>query len=146
MARGKIEITEFEHELLREFIKDEELHYKKLDFSVRVGDGVEVDGETPEWLEQQIKNGTRLKVDAIMQMLDDVHMIVEVKKRAYPGAIGQLLVYKRLYEDTFKGKIIMALVCEVANADVRRSCNYFNINLWQKHPEYARIIDENPRA
>jgi len=74
---------------------------------------------------------TSKRIDALCEDENYIH-IIEVKRVMLHSGIGQLLMYKYLYEKHFKPKkpIKLWLIAKYHDPDVVKLCRQLNINTW----------------
>lgn len=92
--------------------------FKRFDYDLRVGEGIQPDQEIPENFRQDYIGLTQKRIDAVGYN-DKVATLFEVKVRANLGAIGQLLGYKELFLSSFPSYSVSSLhlVCSSINPD-----------------------------
>ena len=127
--RSQSELSKYEWEMLQEYIdinnKKDITYY----YSVRVGGGANTEAIKEQWLRKLIRHNTRLKIDCLAVGLCGDPEIIEVKRVAEPGALGQLLCYKYLYDKEFGTNVEMILLCRFASNKILKLCDYFNIKV-----------------
>jgi len=74
--------------------------YERADFNVRLGRGIEVPADAPDYLHKYAAASTTKRADLIA-FASSYATIVEVKARISPGALGQLHVYGKLFKQQF---------------------------------------------
>ena len=74
---------------------------------------------------------TAKRIDALCETPDAIH-IIEVKRVMLHSGIGQLMMYKALYEEHFKPRkpIRLWLIAKYHDPDVVKLCRQMNINTW----------------
>lgn len=85
--------------IFREWLRLHERSFDRFDFNVRVGDGADPGpGFSPDVRRDAIENSKK-RIDAVAWRLSEVTLI-EVKDRAGLSAIGQLIGYRPLWQQT----------------------------------------------
>lgn len=74
--------------------------YEGAEFNVRLGKGVDVPADAPDYLHAYAKASTTKRADLIA-FAGSYATIVEVKARISPGALGQLHVYDKLFREQY---------------------------------------------
>ena len=127
--RSQSELSKYEWEMLQEYIdinnKKDITYY----YSVRVGGGANTEAIKEIWLRKLIRHNTRLKIDCLAINKNFDREIIEVKKVAKPGALGQLMCYKYLYDKEYGTNAKMTLLCRFANTTILQLCDYFHIKV-----------------
>ena len=90
-----------------------------IEYDLRLGDGVLMPLETPEWVRKMAWALSTKRVDAMIETRNEF-IIVEVKGRAGLSAVGQLLGYLSLFTRQYKPqkRVKLVLVCEEIAPDV----------------------------
>ena len=76
------------------------------------------------------------KVDIVVKT-DNETWIIEVKRRLDPGAIGQVMSYRELYDQTFPNdgrRHRMGIVCEIDDPMIRRVAEAQGITIFVLPP------------
>ena len=128
-GRSQSELSKFEWEMLQEFIDKNNKKDKTYYYSVRVGGGANTEAIKEQWLRKLIRHNTRLKIDCLVVRLCGEPEIIEVKKVAKPGALGQLMCYKYLYDQEYGTNAKITLLCRFANTTILQLCDYFHIKV-----------------
>jgi len=123
------ELSIFEWGMLEEWKKANRRVGRGYDHSVRVGTGVETESIEEKWLKKCIRANSRLKIDCVVFDYVKPVMIIEVKRVAAVGSIGQLAGYKYLYDMEYKSNVGMLLLCKFASDDVKLLCDRFGIKV-----------------
>jgi len=92
---------------------------ERIEYDLRLGEGVELPPDTPEWVRKMAWSLSTKRVDVMVETPAEF-VIVEVKDRAGLGAIGQLLGYLSLFTRQYRPRkrVRLALVCESLAPDV----------------------------
>jgi hypothetical protein len=103
-------------ELWRKFLLDHKDEYTSFDYDVRVGQGVNPGpGFAPE-LQNDFVQLTQKRIDVIGYN-NFLITLFEIKPRGGLSAVGQLLGYKQLYEQSFPGKLVHKLILITGSAN-----------------------------
>jgi hypothetical protein len=94
------ERTDGESAVMRDFLLAHIHEYDRLDFSVRIGQGATVDPTTSRATQRQTAFVSRLKID-ILAWRSSQPVIIEVKQRVTPAALGQILTYRHHVVEEF---------------------------------------------
>lgn len=127
--------TPRESNVLRAWLKDHGAFYDRIEFNVGLGFGqAPSDGEN-EKFENLMRKWTQLRADAIVYN-GDAAMIIEVKGRGLPNAMGQLLAYRTAYMVMYPERPAptMHLVCESIGDDIVALMDAFYITVAQVEP------------
>lgn len=94
--------------------------YDRIEFNVRLGDGIDPGAGTPAYARRQAVMATQKRADVIA-WLHGRATIIEVKIRVGLGAIGQLLGYQFLYMRAFpeQPEPRLLVVARLADGDVQ---------------------------
>jgi hypothetical protein len=79
---------------LREFIRREGHNYDELRFEVRVGAGVELQGDYTEKFKADWRERTKMRLDLVCYNPPNQYTIVEAKQQWTNAAVWQLLSYR----------------------------------------------------
>jgi hypothetical protein len=127
--RRKTELSKYEWNMLQEYIKRSREPEYKYNYSIRVGTGADTENIKEVWMRKLIRHNTQLRIDCVKIELSGEPEIIEVKKVAQPGAIGQLLAYKKLYDEDYGTKAEMTLLCRYASNTMLKLCDHFGIKV-----------------
>jgi hypothetical protein len=86
-----------ENAVARAWLDEHGAEYDRLDFNVRLGQGVKP-GQGATSLEHSIAFALTTKRADLIASTANAVTIIEIKERIGPGAIGQLLMYEHLWE------------------------------------------------
>ncbi len=103
----------------------------RVDYDVHLGRGNPIPPGTPEAIRQQALATTRKRCDAVVLYPESI-VIYEVKERCGMSALGQLVNYKRLYEQEKSPAlpVAMAVVCERIEPDISESFDEQGIEVY----------------
>jgi len=104
-------------------------------YDLRVGNGADI-GANPDRLTQSIAAAlTRKRID-VLYFVDGVPVIVEVKQRAGPSAVGQLLSYQKLFmqDNPTLPKPRLVLVTDVLQPDMIATLIEYEISYYEVTP------------
>jgi len=87
-------------------------------FDVRVGSGVTVPNDYPDWLKKSADFLSKKRIDVVGETKKNI-FVIELRVNAKSNVIGDLISYKYLYEITFKPtkKVIPFLISDNIDAD-----------------------------
>lgn len=119
MAAKYPHMKQHEGEIWERFLKRIPWTPVTIKYDVRLGEGVPVAPETPEWVARMAWALSTKRVDVMVETRNE-WIIVEVKQRAGLSAVGQLLGYLSLFVRQFRPakSIRMVLVCERVAPDM----------------------------
>lgn len=88
-------------------------------FDVRVGAGVKLPDNSPEWLKKSARDLTTKRIDTVMENTKNI-FIVEARVNAKSNVIGELITYRILYSAKFNPskKVIPFLITDSVGPDV----------------------------
>jgi len=117
--------------LWNKFLTEHGAEFKGFDYDVKIGEGVKPLTPVPNYLEKDLADLTKKRIDAVGYQSDGVQLF-EVKPRAGTAALGQLLGYKVLYNSTFPNNKVKALVLVTSylNQDEIQYYNSYNITIY----------------
>jgi hypothetical protein len=97
----------------------------------RLGEGMPPDPDWPDWLAQMAKALTQRRVD-VLASTPTTDWILEIKPRAGPSALGQLLVYRALYIQQFPDRSTpnLGIIADRNSYDMAAAYSEFNIRLF----------------
>ena len=90
------ERTDGESAVIRDFLLNHINDFDRLQFSVRIGEGVAPDPSLPESTQRQASFNSKKRID-ILAWRGNAPTIVEVKQRVTPASLGQILTYRHLW-------------------------------------------------
>lgn len=104
------------------------IRFDSVAYDIHCGEGQPVD---PSWdlnIQTMAKTLTQRRID-VLGIRDGYYTIIEVKVQAGTSAIGQLLCYRRLFQETFSYPldIDLLLITDLYNRDVLNLCKHFGI-------------------
>jgi len=113
--------------------------FDALEYNVRVGKGFDPGPGVEDFARRAAIMNTQLRLDIVARKGAD-WWIVEVKRRAGAPAVGQLLQYEILFEETYPTArpIKLGMVTDTAKMGLSKMCDRYHVTLWQLTP--------NPRA
>lgn len=102
----------------------------RIRYDVHLGDGAAIDEAWPEWMGRMVKSLSTHRADVIIERRDEV-VIVEIKRVAGMGGLGQLVGYEALWvrEHGVSRPVRLVCVCEVAEADIEAAFRFYEIEL-----------------
>ncbi len=127
--RRNTELSKFEWDMLQKWRRGKSKKNKTYEYQVRVGSGADVEAVKSKWMKKCIRANSRLKIDCVVRRNNIPERIIEVKNIASPGAIGQLLCYKYLYDKEHDVYVKMTLLCKFASADIYELCDDNDIEI-----------------
>lgn len=110
------------------FIQNNPRYFEKCAYDVHIGEGQPTDPSWDESIQLMAKSLTQRRID-VLGVVDEFFTIVEVKVQAGTSAIGQLLCYRTLFQQTFSYELDMdlLLITDLYNRDVDNLCSHFGI-------------------
>lgn len=102
----------------------------EVDYDVHLGEGVAVDPSWPFWMTRVVQQLSTHRADVVVERSDEV-VIIEVKRVAGMGAVGQLLGYEALYLKQFgvDRPVRLLCVCERTEADIEVVFQFYEIEV-----------------
>ena len=99
-------------------------------YDLHLGEGAPIDPTWPEWMVRAVKTLSTHRVDVVVRRPGEV-MIIELKRVAGMGSVGQLVGYEALYLSQFgtDRPVRLLCVCEVLEADMRTVFGYYEIEV-----------------
>jgi len=127
--------------VLRAWLKLHEAEYERLQYNVRVGEGQDPGPQYPSDIRAMAVLNTQKRIDAVAYQ-PGAATIIEVKDRAGPSVIGQLLVYASLFplahpEFPRPGLLI---VCNRAVPDILPAVRAAGIEIEQVDVDYSLLL------
>ena len=83
--------------IFREWLKQHESEYDRIDYNVRIGSGTDPGPGWPDNVRQMAIQNTQLRIDAVAWQ-GNQPTIIEVKDRAGASAAGQIVTYEAVWE------------------------------------------------
>lgn len=102
-----------------QFLEREIIIFEELWYDVHVGRPMVVPKGSPEYMIKVVSGVSRKRIDVVGST--DVELyIIEVKPHANMESVGQIVTYKRLFENEFAvTRMLKAMiVCKTADADI----------------------------
>lgn len=102
----------------------------RVEYDVHLGEGAAIDEGWPEWHRRMVKSLSTHRADVVVERVGEV-VIVEIKRVAGMGALGQLVGYEALWvrEHGVDRPVRLVCVCEVAEADIEAAFGFYEIEL-----------------
>lgn len=102
----------------------------RIEYDVHLGDGAPVDPAWPAWMAGMVKSLSTHRCDVVIERMGEV-VIVEVKKIAGMGALGQLMGYEALWiRDMGTSRSVrLVLVCERLEADMKALFDFYEVEV-----------------
>ena len=97
-----------ERDLFRAFLASNPLPDASYDFDFRLGQGIPPDPAWPPWLADMALALTQRRAD-VLATTPSAYWILEIKDRAGPDAIGQLLLYRALFLNEYQPELPVRL-------------------------------------
>lgn len=110
IARWYPEKTGREAGVIRDWLKVHYSEYDKLQFSVRIGEGMTPNPEHIGGIQYMTTRNTQKRID-VLAWRGARADIVECKERVTPGVLGQLQTYRQLFLEANPGQGEPGLVC-----------------------------------
>ena len=89
-------LTPLEDAVAKAWLIEHQAEYDSIEFNVRVGLGVQLPASSPDYMKLYARASTTKRIDMLVRA-GDVVTIVEAKIRIGGSALGQLLLYRKLY-------------------------------------------------
>lgn len=104
--------------------------FQRACYDITVGFGRSFDPNAPLNLQTDWRYLTSLKIDMLGLKENDIY-IVEFKSYGDPKGIGQLLCYRKLFDDKFAptNNTLMCLICNRTHPDIITVANFYNIKI-----------------
>ena len=117
--------------LFRRFLVMDPLPNSEYIFDLHLGKGGPTDPTWPPWVRVMATRLTQKRVDVIAHN-DAGWWLLEMKVRAGPGAVGQLLTYRNLFRSTFPTRqpLHLAIVADRNAYDMASTYAQFGIRLF----------------
>lgn len=114
----------------KSWLVQNQARFDRLEFEVHVGQGATPLPEWPDATRDQFRYQTQKRID-VVAWTGEHAVLVEVKRQANVGAIGQLLAYRLLWMAMYPdaGDPGMVIVCETADNDVISSAHAHGIDV-----------------
>jgi hypothetical protein len=94
------ERTDGESAVIRAYLEKHHTEFDRIEFSRRVGQGAALDPTTSPAAQKATTYSTRKRID-ILAWRGSQPVIIEVKQRVTPAALGQILTYKHHFLEEF---------------------------------------------
>jgi len=105
--------------------------FTSIDYNVRIGVGFDPGPGVPDYARKAAIANTQLRIDAVAY--DGTSWwLIEIKRRAGAGALGQLLQYAVLYETDYpkNSPLQLAIVTNYAKLGLQALCDRHKIQLY----------------
>lgn len=114
------------------FIESKIVDLKRVWYDMRVGMSVLRMGENPSQEEKIAAGLTRKRIDVIASVGKDF-WVIEVKPQANMYAVGQVLVYTRLFGQEYvtTGNLVPVIVCDNSDEDLLDEFDDFGILVFE---------------
>jgi len=105
-------------------------HFDRVYFNVRVGEPVPVDDGLPPEIKIMAEAVSRRRIDVVLERYTAWHL-VELKYMAGAEALGQILLYKALWESDPPDDrpVNCIIVSDRANKDLSLACKTYGVEL-----------------
>ncbi len=102
----------------------------RIGYDVHLGDGLPFQPAWPEWMRRMVKTLSTHRVDVLIERENTV-TIIEIKRVAGFGALGQLLGYGALWvrEHGVGRDVHLMCLCERAEADAVSAFRFYDIEV-----------------
>jgi len=103
----------------QKFIENGDYLPDRVWYDVKIGQPVEVEENTPEWMNKMSNDLTRKRVDVIGQVGPDF-WVIELKPNASHNAFGQVVFYADQFqrENNLSGLIVPVIITDVLDPDL----------------------------
>ena len=117
--------------LFRRFLKKDPLPDSSYTFDLHLGQGGPTDPTWPAWLRAMATSLTQKRVDLVAHNPSG-WWLLEMKVRAGPGAVGQLLTYRTLFRQQFPNRqpLHLGIVADRNAYDMTATYAQFAIRLF----------------
>jgi len=126
--------------VLETWLESNHARYTKLEFDVHIGLGRDPgslysDADRQGWIRK-----TQKRIDAVLWQ-DTFPTLVEVKRRATPSALGQLITYRNLWLAEGRSVRIpsLLLICANCDPDLQLALSAEQIETAQVSPDWSRL-------
>jgi hypothetical protein len=111
------------------YFKLNSLHFEKVSYDITVGGGRESLPDTPANLVRDWDYLSSLKIDMIGLIKSSI-TIVEFKGFGDSSAVGQLLIYQKLFHDKFASSSLtdLCVICQFSHPDIIKAANALGVN------------------
>ncbi len=119
-------------EIWNRFLHSNGTHYQAVAYDVHVGHGEKPLTNVTPAIAYDMKSLTQKRIDAILTTPEKIY-IVEIKKHAGSWAVGQALVNRYLFRQTFAPELSLApmIVTDKPQPDIADVCSHYGIILFQ---------------
>lgn len=121
-----------DRDIWTKFLQTAEFEVEKVWYDVHCGLGLPVPGG-PDSAQYKISQGvTRKRIDVICTVKDEI-WIVEIKPHVNMKALGQIITYKKLFQEEYSTtyKIIPVILCWTLDPDIVPILKDFGIRVLQ---------------
>ncbi|MEM4976305.1 MAG: hypothetical protein QXT64_03155 [Desulfurococcaceae archaeon] len=124
--------SELENRLWTAFLLRTDMKFVKLEYDVRVGSGNMPSYPLPPDIEAMWRALTQLRIDVVAHRIAEI-WIFEVKGRAGRSALGQVLSYKRWYEEQYKPTkpVKVGIVCQEVDQNMIPIFEEYGVDIFQ---------------
>jgi hypothetical protein len=121
-------LTPIEDAVAKAWLTKHATEYDSVDFNVRVGSGIQLPDSSPDYMKLYARQATTKRCDMVLHKGTEA-TIVEVKIRVGGSALGQLLLYKRLYQADHPEVTAVHLIAagQTIEPDVQEAYDELNI-------------------
>jgi hypothetical protein len=98
--------------------------FTSVKYDVRVGEGVTLKGDEPDWLKKAAQDLSKKRIDVVGETTKATH-IIEVRVKATAAVLGTLLAYRYLYITSYgqKKPVTTMLITDSVDADLLIALN-----------------------
>jgi len=126
--------------IFKSWWKDHYGQYDSADFNIRVGTGYDPGSKVDPAVRKSTIAVSQRRIDALLHRVDG-YTIVEVKYRASPLAIGQLLCYRELWnkDNSVLANPTLLLLCYQVDVDTVYCAIKLGVNIVQVQADFTGI-------
>lgn len=132
--------------VFRTWLKLHEKDYDRFDFNVRTGKGEDPGPSFPDNTRQMAVKITQLRIDAVAWR-QNVPTIIEVKRRAGPSNVGQLLTYSVTWREANRGtpRPQLLLICNTFSPEILSTLKEVGIQLEVVQADFSELATPKRR-
>lgn len=126
--------------VLRAWLALHQSEYDRFDYNMRIGQGIDPGPAYSESMRKQNIENTQLRIDAVAYK-GNQPTIIEVKRRATPSNIGQLLVYDSVWRQQFPASPApkMLLVCNTFSPHILQRAKESSVTIESVQVDFSGL-------
>src|SRR2546425_11738479 len=127
--------------VFRSWLRLHEKDYDRIDGNVRIGVGQDPGPSFPQSTRDMAVQLTQLRIDAVLYRGADV-TLAEIKRRAGPANIGQLLTYRAAWVNENRSVVPpkLLLVCNAFTPNILPALRDTGIQLEQVQADFSELV------